>query len=102
MSNNKHPYDVYIRAFLDGKKVEIYKDILKKWLPVENLVAFVSIMQKFRIVPEDIIIEHSVYSACFENSPNIVGLGLPSLDGPNVRFVFDGMTRKLKSIEMIN
>jgi hypothetical protein len=85
-----HKWDREIRAYLDGKEVEMYYPDVRKWKQVQCLNKF-DCRFDIRIKPEpkpDVVL----YS--------IVGQLINGI-GSNVKYIFDGETRELKSVEIV-
>ena len=92
----KHKHAEVIKAFVDGKECEVQGEGTG-WFRVTTLSVFDS-WGKARVKPEpkpDVVLFIGVTLDCVSK-----GI-LCKYDGDNLKVVFDGETRKLKSAEVI-
>ncbi len=95
----KHKHSDLIHAWADGAKIQ-YLDIGDVWVDTEKPHWFENDI--YRIKPKDLVFEVYVEYNQWLFLPREDGIIFSNqTNNPNVRFVFDSETNKLKSVEMI-
>ena len=99
-----HKHAEIIKAWADGAEIQCRNRVDPEWKDIGQSPCWLEELQyRIKPVPEpDVVMTRAVgiYRVPSEAYPYGL-LSVSVLGAPNVRFVFDGETRELKSVELI-
>lgn len=100
-----HVHAAVIKAWADGAQIQLWINSTQEWkdVGVGGYPVIFSAMEKFRVKPEpkpDIIKYYM--ASCVIDTEKVYVAPMFYAKHANIKVVFDGETRELKSVELLN